>query len=90
MLSLVCFTESKKEIQWMNYPQISFHLLRFPCSTFTANKHFRLAGMGQEEVRRSTALGRKWLSQEHHYPHQPFHFLWPWWIRHDGNNTEET
>jgi hypothetical protein len=54
----------------------------------TANKHFGLADMGQKAVGRSTALGRKWLSQEHH-PHQPFCFLWPWWIRHNGNNTEE-
>ena len=57
---------------------------------FTANKHFGLADMGQKAVGRSTALDRKCLSQEHHYPDQPFHFLWPQWIRHGGNNTEET
>lgn len=76
MLSLICFSESKKEKHWINYLQISFHQLHFPCSMFNANIHFGLAGMEQEEVR-STALGIKWLSQEHHYPHQPFHFLWP-------------
>jgi len=56
----------------------------------TANKHFGLAAMAQKAVGRRTALDRKWLGQEHHYPHQPFHFLWPQWIRHDSNNTEET
>ena len=74
MLSLVCFTESKKEVPWINYPQISFHLLHFPCSMFNANKHFGQADMRQKAVGRSTALGKKWLSEECH-THQPFHLL---------------